>query len=436
MRKSLTSALLPLALVCSTTSWGAPYILSDVFSDDDPIILNIYDQGPNQALRYRQYGPVTFSESGIYDFYDARDAVTYFELYDGIFLNNDITVSVHSAPLVESDILASLVQVADDYDEFELEAGREYWIVVQPFSQGDGQRELAFVFDGPGTVSGGDFKALPEIYRGTFDDNDPLTNIIPEFVGCADSYYEMSGPHRVGQTGNYYASNYATYREDSFSIAFGVYEGSFDPDNPYENQIAVGPNGTQVFLEEGTDYFFVVQPDCDIVQGDYQFVVMPPADTFLWSVFAGGSYADPAVPSQGALFDVLTETGAVFMAWFTFANTMPDSNADSDVGSAEQRWMVGFGTWDDPRDPVLDLTLFKSEGGMFNMPDSAENVPQPEVGTMRVDMTDRCEGGIGTYTLDSGLSGTVNFRRIASDRLIPCINQNPRPGPWFDWRVD
>ena len=72
MRKSLTSALFPLALVCSTTSWGAPYILSDVFSDDDSIILNIYDQGPNQALRYRQYGPVTFSESGIYDFYDAR----------------------------------------------------------------------------------------------------------------------------------------------------------------------------------------------------------------------------------------------------------------------------------------------------------------------------------------------------------------------------
>ena len=94
--------------------------------------------------------------------------------------------------------------------------------------------------------------------------------------------------------------------------------------------------------------------------------------------------------------------------------------------------MVGFGAWNDPRDKVVMLDLFKAEGGVFNMPDNPANVPQPKVDTMRLNMTEACEGGQGEYELDSGVSGTVIFRRIANDNLRNCINQNPRPAPWFD----
>lgn len=434
-KKLILASLLSAGAWCGN-SQAALFILSDAFQESDPTIQNLFEDGPPEMLPYREYGPFSVDSSATFEYTDAVDVYSYFELFSSQFFDNDVTVTIHDAPLDTSDPQGSVVAALDDFDEVDLTAGTEYWIVVQPYSSLSGAREFGVILDGNATVSGGGFKRMPNFFAGRFDEDDDLTNIIPPEIGCPDSYYEVAGPFRVSQTGHYYIGNMTLRRGAPLNLAIGVYEGSFDPDKPYENQIRIGPNRSRPFLEVGKDYLIVVQPDCNIVTGRYLYVIAPPEETFVWSVFAGGSYADGAVPSQGVLWDVFPDLNAVFGAWFTFANTAPDLDAESDVGRPEHRWMVMFGTFDSPRDTVVEMDVFAPEGGMFNMPDDPANVPQPKVGTFQLDMNRQCQGGEGHFDLDSGLSGTIKLRRITNANLESCMEQDPRPGPWYDFRAN
>ena len=116
MRKLQLSLLVLTAVACIHNAKATPFILSDVFGEDDGIILNLYSDGPNQALPYRVYGPVTVDASGEYEYWDARDGYSYFELTEQIFLDNDITITIHDAPFDENDPTDTLLAEADDAD--------------------------------------------------------------------------------------------------------------------------------------------------------------------------------------------------------------------------------------------------------------------------------------------------------------------------------
>ena len=112
------------------------------------------------------------------------------------------------------------------------------------------------------------------------------------------------------------------------------------------------------------------------------------------------------------------------MAWFTWDNVAPPPDPNPDVANAGTRWLTALG-FINGTDPVIDMTVYGSSGGLFNQGAPVTTLP---VGTATLDMFNYCEGGEFRFNLDSGLSGTAKMQRVVPDNLSPCTQQSARPG--------
>lgn len=397
------------------TSIAAPVIISSEFSGNEPEMQNQFTGGESVLLPYLAIGPVTVSSNGDYSFQDGRFA----------FLT-DITVSVHTGVFDPANPLATQQAVLDDFGDVTLAVNTNYTFVVQPYYSDEIYPAVGgFVLDGAGTVSGPGAVARPPQFAGSFSGSEGLTNIIPEIIGCPDSYHDVIGPFTADRVGVYFFGSTSTMVDGAgMPLAMGVYENSFDADNPYVNQLAVFPDQGSVTLEKGKNYFLVVQPDCDLVTGDWSYIMASPADELVWTPYMSGSWYEESKVGAGAYLDVLPETGVVSLAWFTWDNVAPPPDPNPDVADPGTRWLTALGAINGT-DPVIEMTIYGSSGGLFNQ---SEPVTTPPVGTATLDMFNYCEGGEFRFNLDSGLSGTTLMQRVVPENIAPCSQQSARPG--------
>ena len=415
MGKKNLVLLVLFACLWASISIAAPVIISAEFSGDEPEMQNQLDDGEDVALPYLTIGPVTVSSSGAYNFKDGRFA-----------FENDITVSFHTGTFNPANPLATQQAIVDDFGDITLTNNTNYTLVIQPYFPDEPYpAALGFVLDGTGTVSGPGVVPMPPQFAGSFTGNEGLTNIIPESEGCANSYHDVIGPFMVESVGVYWFGSTSTMVDGpGIPLAMGVYEGSFDPGNPYNNQLAVFPDQGSALLEKGNNYYLVVQPSCDVLTGDWSYIMTPSADGLTWTPYMSGSWYDPATNGAGAYLDVLPDIKAVSMAWFTWDTVAPPPDPNPDVADPATRWLTALGYFDGTN-PVIEMTVFGSSGGIFNQ---GAVVTTDPVGTLTLDMFNFCEGGEIRFNLDSGLSGTAKMQRIVNDNLSPCVSQGARPG--------
>ena len=403
------------AIIWVSNVFAAPYILSAEFSGDEPEMLNQNDDGDNELLPYFVVTPVTVSESGSYQFRDAGHA----------FLSN-VSIGIHTGTFDPMNPDATEQAVISVWGDVTLNSGTNYTLVMQPGFDFPIQ-SFGMTIEGPGELSGDWVYPMPAHFYGTFTGDEVLTNIIPDFVGCANSYHTVIGPLEFKRTGFHYFGSTTDRLEDDVAMpmAMGIYEGSFDPQNPYENQLTVFPNEGQALLISGKTYYLVLQPDCDIRIGDWAYVMAPPADDFYWTAFMNGSWSNPDTAGQGLVLDIFPDIKGIFAAWFTWDTKPADPGDNSDVANSGTRWLTAFGNYENETDRVVELTVYEAKNGLFNQCKVESNDP---VGALTIDMFNLCEGGEFRFNLDSGLSGSSLMKRNANDNLDECVSIGARPG--------
>ena len=141
------------------------------------------------------------------------------------------------------------------------------------------------------------------------------------------------------------------------------------------------------------------------------------AGTFALNAGFNDAWVNPDTSGQGFLVSVFPRIQQVFVAWFTFDAERPPADITSIIGEPGHRWMVAQGTFSGE---TANLTLFVSEGGVFNASDPAPVTDQAGVGTLTLEFAD-CSSGTVTYDITSaGLSGEIPIIRVADDNIPLC----------------
>ena len=121
-----------------------------------------------------------------------------------------------------------------------------------------------------------------------------------------------------------------------------------------------------------------------------------------------GSWANPDIPGQGLFIDVDPANQTVFLAWFTYTDTPPTTQAT--IGSASHRWFIALGTYE-PNSSSVELDLFETEGGVF---DQSDPVSETQVGSLVLSFNS-CESLVMDFRLDGDNSeGSIDLTRLTA----------------------
>ncbi len=215
--------------------------------------------------------------------------------------------------------------------------------------------------------------------------------------------------------------------ETAVDVCLQVYSAPFDPANPNANRVGSPLDDfATIELEAGRDYYFVAQPYAQDTNGEYFYVLAPPAPFRINKALAG-AWFDFATSGQGFFIDVYENSNQMFLAWFTFDLTRPDPAVPSGIGEPGHRWMTALGNYSGN---VANLDIYWAEGMVFNSPTPA--VTQTADGTMTVEFTACGEGEVRYDLGTSGQAGTVPVTTLAADNTELCnslVNVPGMPGP-------
>jgi hypothetical protein len=124
-----------------------------------------------------------------------------------------------------------------------------------------------------------------------------------------------------------------------------------------------------------------------------------------------------ATAGQGFLITVFPDRKEVFLAWFTYDTERPPEDVTAFLGEPGHRWLTAQGPY---AGDTANLTIFVTEGGIF---DAAEPVAETDPagdGTMTVEFAD-CTQGLVNYEITSlGISGEIPIQRITPDNVALC----------------
>jgi hypothetical protein len=124
-----------------------------------------------------------------------------------------------------------------------------------------------------------------------------------------------------------------------------------------------------------------------------------------------------ATNGQGFLLTVFPSIEQMFVAWFTFDAERPPADATAIIGEPGHRWLTAQGAYSGD---TATLTLFVTEGGVFDSGNPAATTDPAGVGTMTIEFAD-CANAMVTYEIPSaGLSGSIPVERIANDNVALC----------------
>jgi len=148
-------------------------------------------------------------------------------------------------------------------------------------------------------------------------------------------------------------------------------------------------------------------------------VVVVGEDVASFQINAGlnDAWYNPATAGQGILISVFPEIQQLFLAWFTFDIERPPEDVTAMLGDPGHRWLTAQGPYDGN---TANLTIFVTEGGVFDSAEPAASTDPDGDGTMNLEFAD-CTEGLVNYEITSlGISGEIPIQRIVQDNVPLC----------------
>jgi len=389
--------------------------ISGQFRSTDPTthLVSYLDFCPEQIQPYQIVGPLSANTSGAYRFRDSGNTS----------FSQDTVLSIYQGMPNLNNLATNLLATVDDVETVNLVAGQEYYVLVQPWCELFANGVWGQLILGPGTVSGPQVAPTPAHWQGTWSMSDGLTNLAPD-PECPQTYYDVSENITLDQSGTWYISTTSGY--DGRTPWLSFYDGAFDPDNPEDNLLFYVPVGGPFEAEAGT-YTIVTTGVCEVVQGDWYYVMWPPAP-FEINAASSAAYYDTTTGGQGELFDFDMVNGNAFGALFTYDTAPADGVSPQSIGSSEQRWFTLQGVFE-PGDTSVEMKIYSASGGVFN----ARPVPvtNTQVGTAVIDL-DSCTTGELSFSFDTGEEGTSAMNRLFPTNVAACEASYKGPGVLYE----
>lgn len=228
---------------------------------------------------------------------------------------------------------------------------------------------------------------------------DQGSNLAP-YAGAA-YIFERSGSEWNQQT---YLKASNTGRADAFGVSVALSGDTVAVGAVQEGSNATGINGDQSndsAYDSGAAYIFSGT-------GSQKFTI---------NAGLNDAWYNPATSGQGFLITVFPEIRQMFLAWFTFDTERPPKEATAMLGAPGQRWLTAQGPYDGE---TASLTLFVTEGGVFDAGMPAASTDPDGDGTLTLEFAD-CTEGMVTYAITSlGISGEIPIQRISLDNVPLC----------------
>jgi beta-glucanase (GH16 family) len=129
------------------------------------------------------------------------------------------------------------------------------------------------------------------------------------------------------------------------------------------------------------------------------------------------AWYNPATNGQGFLMTVYPDVKQMFVAWFTYDVERPAGDVEAMLGEPGHRWVTAQGPYSGD---TATLTMYVTEGGVFDAADPAPSTDGSGVGTMTIEFSD-CTQGLITYQMTSpNVSGEIPIQRIVGDNVALC----------------
>jgi len=156
-----------------------------------------------------------------------------------------------------------------------------------------------------------------------------------------------------------------------------------------------------------------------LASGDGIFLISDgqPVSGFLINAGLNDAWFNPATNGQGFLITVFPDRKEMFLAWFTFDTERPPEDVTALLGEPGHRWLTAQGPYDGD---TANLTIFVTEGGVFDAAEPAASTDQAGDGTLKLEFAD-CTEGLVNYEITSlGIPGEIPIQRIALDNVALC----------------
>lgn len=140
-------------------------------------------------------------------------------------------------------------------------------------------------------------------------------------------------------------------------------------------------------------------------------------ETFQINPGLNDAWYNPATNGQGFLTAVFPEIKQIFLAWFTYDTERPPGDVAAMLGEPGHRWLTAQGPYEGD---TANLTIFVTEGGIFDSAQPAANTNPSGDGTMTVEFADCTEGLISYEITSLGISGEIPIQRIVLDNISLC----------------
>jgi beta-glucanase (GH16 family) len=129
------------------------------------------------------------------------------------------------------------------------------------------------------------------------------------------------------------------------------------------------------------------------------------------------AWYNPATNGQGFLMTVYPDAKQMFVAWFTYDVERPAGDVEAMLGEPGHRWVTAQGPYSGD---TATLTMYVTEGGVFDAAEPAPSTDGSGVGTMTIEFSD-CTQGLITYQMTSpNISGEIPIQRIVGDNEALC----------------
>jgi len=136
------------------------------------------------------------------------------------------------------------------------------------------------------------------------------------------------------------------------------------------------------------------------------------------------AWFNAATNGQGFFITVFPALQQMFLAWFTYDSERPRDDVIARLGEPGHRWFTAQGPY---VGDTATLTLFVTEGGVFNSALPVTLTDPAGDGSMTLEFAD-CAQGLVTYTITSlGISGEIPIQRVAPDNVSLCETLTAQP---------
>lgn len=213
----------------------------------------------------------------------------------------------------------------------------------------------------------------------------------------------------------------ASTDEDGDSVSYRV-EYRHNGDTPWSDGGSTGNTSQELSgLDSGQSYDVQVTPNDGTQDGPSRSVLnlfqTESEGSFTINAGLNDAWFNLATSGQGFLITVFPEQMVMFLAWFTYDTERPPEDVTAFLGEPGHRWLTAQGPYEGD---TANLTIFVTEGGVFDSPEPVATTDPAGDGSMTVEFAN-CSEGLVSYEISSlDISGVIPIQRITPDNVALC----------------